>query len=220
MEEFLDSAKDLKNELYKQLSRVGKCLSSDKRLEILNLLSQGPKTVEKMAQCTDMSIANVSRHLQILHEAKLVRFTKKGTYAIYSLSDSAVVDFLSSLWRICEKQLPDIARLKGNFIDHLDEVQTLSMDEVAKRLDNGSIFLLDLRPKEEYEAGHISGAISVPMENLDGFIEGMPRSSEVIAYCRGPLCVYSALAVQKLQAEGITAYRMDEGLNEWQDHFA
>jgi rhodanese-related sulfurtransferase len=219
MDNLLDSAKDFKTELYKQLARIGKSLSSDKRLELLNLLSQGPKTVEKMAQCTDMSIANVSRHLQILHEAKLVKFTKKGTYVIYTLADPAIVDFMSSLWRICEQQLPDVSRLKDDFLEHLDDVQTLSIEEVADKLNSESIILLDLRPKEEYEAGHIEGAISVPMENLDAFMEEMPQQAEVIAYCRGPLCVYSALAAQKLQTEGFTAYRMEEGLNEWQGHF-
>ncbi|MFF2089369.1 ArsR/SmtB family transcription factor [Paenibacillus sp. NPDC058174] len=220
MDDILESARLFKDELYKQLSRIGKCLSSDKRLEILNLLIQGPKTVEKLAQFTDMNVANVSRHLQILNDAKLVKFTKKGTYVIYSLADPSIVEFLSSLWKISEKQLPDISRLKEDFFDNMDEIQTLSMDDVVEKLNSSSIMLLDLRPTEEYEAGHIAGAISVPLEDLDAFIKNLPQTSEIIAYCRGPLCVYSAIAAEKLQTEGFTAYRMEEGFNEWQDHFA
>lgn len=216
----LDSANTLKDELYRQLSRIGKCLSSDKRLEILTLLSQGSKTVEKLTSSSGMNFANVSRHLQVLLDANLVRFTKKGTHVIYSLADPAIVDLLASLWRISEKQLSDIARLKDDFMNNLDNIQTLTMDEVMEKINTESILLLDMRPKEEFEISHIEGAISVPMEELEHFMRELPRDSEIIAYCRGPLCVYSAIAVQKLQAEGFRAYRMDEGINEWQEHFA
>ncbi|MEI7024140.1 ArsR/SmtB family transcription factor [Paenibacillus sp. y28] len=219
MEDLMNSAKNFKEELYKQLSRIGKCLSSDKRLEILNVLSQGSKTVEKLAACTDMNTANVSRHLQILLDARLVNFTKYKTYVIYSLADPAIVDFLSSLWHISQKQLPDIGKLKDDFLNHMDDVQTLTMDKVMEKINTEAIILLDLRPKEEYEAGHIAGAISVPMENLEDCISEFPQSAEIIVYCRGPLCVYSALAAQKLQSAGFVAYRMDEGLNEWQRYF-
>lgn len=219
MEELLNSAKLFKEDLYKQLARIGKCLSSDKRLEILNLLSNGSRTVEKIAASTDMNVANVSRHLQVLLDAKLVKFTKKGTFVIYSLADPEIINFMSSLWRISEKQIPDISRMKDDFINNLDDIQTLTMDEVRERIKNDSIILVDLRPKEEYEMDHIAGAISMPMEELEVFIRDIPKNTEIIAYCRGPLCVYSALAAQKLQSEGFTAYRMEEGLNEWQEHF-
>ena len=216
----MDSANLLKDELYRQLSRIGKCLSSDKRLEILTLLSQGSKTVDKLATSSGMNFANVSRHLQILLEAKLVKFTKRGTHVIYSLASPDIVDLLTSLWRISEKQLPDIAKLKDDFMNNLDSIQTLTMDQVMEKLSTESILLLDLRPKEEFEIGHIRGAISVPMEELELFIRELPQDAEIIAYCRGPLCAYSAIAVQKLQAEGYRAYRMDEGVIEWQEHFA
>ncbi|WP_025683157.1 ArsR/SmtB family transcription factor [Paenibacillus maysiensis] len=219
MEELLNSAKLFKEDLYKQLARIGKCLSSDKRLEIMNVLSQGSKTVENLATCTDMNVANVSRHLQILLDAKLVKFTKKGTYVIYSLADPEIIDFLASLWRISEKQLPDIGRMKDDFANNLDDIQTLTMDEVMQKLNADSILLVDLRPKEEFDMGHIAGAISIPMEELEASLRELPKGAEIIAYCRGPLCAYSALAAQKLQEEGFTAYRIEEGLNEWQKHF-
>lgn len=219
MEDKLDTAKVLKEELYRQLARIGKSLSSDKRLEILNVLAQSPKTVEKLAQFTGMNIANVSRHLQILLDAKLVKFTKKGTYAIYSVADPEVIDFMSSLWRISEKQLPDISKLKDDFINNLDGIQTLNMDEVMEKANNESIILVDLRSKEEFETGHIPGAISMPMNKLDTMMLELPKNAEVIAYCQGPVCAYSALAVEKLQQEGFKAYRLDAGINEWQSHF-
>lgn len=219
MEDKLDTAKVLKEELYRQLARIGKSLSSDKRLEILNVLAQSPKTVEKLAQFTGMNIANVSRHLQILLDAKLVKFTKKGTYAIYSIADPEIIDFMSSLWRISEKQLPDISKLKDDFINNLHDIQTLSMDEVTEKVDNESIILVDLRSKEEFETGHIPGAISMPMDKLDTMIRELPKNAEVIAYCQGPVCAYSAIAVEKLQQAGFKAFRMDAGINEWQRHF-
>lgn len=109
--------------------------------------------------------------------------------------------------------------MKQDFLDNLDHVQTLTMDEVQEKLSSKSIILLDLRPVEEFDSGHISGAISAPLEDLESFIQELPRNTEIVAYCRGPLCVYSALAVQKLHAKGYIAYRMEEGLNEWQQHF-
>ncbi|MFD0961126.1 ArsR/SmtB family transcription factor [Paenibacillus chungangensis] len=220
IDNMLDSANILKEELYRQVSRIGKCLSSDKRLEILTLLSQGSKTVEKLAASSGMHFANVSRHLQVLLDARLVKFTKKGTHVIYSLADPAIVDLLASLWRISEKQLPDIAKLKNDFLHNLDHIQTLTMDEVMEKLNTESILLLDVRPKEEFEISHIEGAISVPIEELEHYMHELPKEAEIIAYCRGPLCVYAAIAAQKLQSKGFTAYRMDEGLNEWQEHFA
>lgn len=215
----LDSASIFKEELYRQLSRIGKCLSSDKRLEILTLLSQGSKTVDKLTTSSGMNFANVSRHLQILLDARLVKFTKKGTNVIYSLADPAIVDLLTSLWRISEKQLPDIAKLKNDFLHDMDHIQTLTMDEVMEKLNTESILLLDVRPREEFEMSHIEGAISVPMEELEHYMRNLPKDAEMVAYCRGPLCVHSAIAAKKLQAEGFRAYRMDEGLHEWQVHF-
>src|SRR5690606_20709109 len=128
-----------KEHLYRQFARIGKCLSSDKRLELLHLLSQGPKSVEKLAQATGMSMANVSRHLQILLYANMVKFNKKGTYVIYTLANSEIEDFLNSLWRISETQLADVARIKNEFMNQCGDLQTLSMDEVLTKLSQGSI---------------------------------------------------------------------------------
>ncbi|MEW4153735.1 metalloregulator ArsR/SmtB family transcription factor [Bacillus thuringiensis] len=218
MEELISSSKDFKDELYKQLSRIGKCLSSDKRLEILNLLAQGPKTVEKLTQDTGMNVANVSRHLQVLNDARLVKFTKKGTYAIYSLSDPSIVEFLFSLWQLAENQLSDITRIKEDFFGEIEGLKTLTMDQVHEKMNRGDVVLLDLRPTEEYNAGHIEGAVSVPMEELDLYLQQLPRDKEVVAYCRGQFCAFSAIATQKMKEQGFRAYRMAENIHEWQKY--
>lgn len=218
MEDLISSAQDYKNELFRQLSRIGKSLSSDKRLEILNLLSESPKTVETLAKNTGMSVANVSRHLQVLNDSKLVTFTKKGTYAFYSLADPEVAEFLYSLWRIGESRLSDIAQMEDEFYGEMEGLYTLTMDEVYEKLEKEKVILLDLRPSEEYQAGHIDGAVSVPMEQLDSYLQGLPKDKEVIAYCRGKYCAYSAIAAKKMKSEGYTAYHMAENVYEWQKY--
>ncbi|WP_261303130.1 ArsR/SmtB family transcription factor [Paenibacillus andongensis] len=213
--EAIHSAKEFKNELFQQLARVGKCLSSDKRLEILSLLAQGPKSVEKLAQVTEMSVANVSRHLQVLLDARLVKFSKKGTYVIYSLADPSIAAFLFAMWRIGESQLADVARIKQEFLHHYEDVRTLSLEEAKEKIEAGAIILLDVRPRDEYEAGHLAGAISVPMEELEPYLRNLPGLVEVAVYCRGPYCICSTQAVAKLQQEGIMAYRLEGGEYEW-----
>ena len=215
--ESVASARAFKDRLYQQYARVGKCLSSDKRLELLSLLSNSPKSVETLAKLTEMNVANVSRHLQVLLDARLVKYNKKGTYVIYSLANAAITDFLMSLWRVCESQLTDISQIKQDFLQNFEAIHTLSKDELLNKMEVGSIILLDVRPKDEFEAGHIAGAISVPMEELDIYLQTLPRNVEVAAYCRGPHCIYSVQAVEKIQREGIKAYRLEEGVHEWRD---
>ncbi|MFF2016179.1 ArsR/SmtB family transcription factor [Paenibacillus sp. NPDC058177] len=209
------SARAFKDELYGQFARIGKCLSSDKRLELLHLLSQGPKSVEKLAKGTEMSVANVSRHLQVLLDARLVKFSKQGTYVIYTLANPEILGFLNSLWRLSESQLAEITRIKSNFMNNFEEIQTLSLNEVLNKVEDGSIILLDVRPAEEFEAGHIPGAVSVPMEELDTYLQGLPKDTRIAAYCRGPYCIFSTQAVEKMQQEGFTAFRIEEGVYEW-----
>ncbi|MDQ0891569.1 rhodanese-related sulfurtransferase/predicted transcriptional regulator [Paenibacillus sp. V4I9] len=209
------SAKEFKSELFQQLARVGKCLSSDKRLEVLSLLAQGPKSVEKLAQVTEMSVANVSRHLQVLLDARLVKFSKKGTYVIYSLADPSIGAFLFALWSIGESQLADVTRIKQEFLHEYKDIRTLSLEEARTKMEAGAIILLDVRPRDEYEAGHLAGAISIPMEELEPYLQNLPRPVEVVVYCRGPYCISSTQAVAKLQREGITAYKLEGGEHEW-----
>jgi len=212
--------REFKDGLYRQFARIGKCLSSDKRLELMHLLSQGPKTVEKMADITGMSVANVSRHLQILLEANMVKYSKKGTYVIYSLTNIEVERFINALWKVSETQLGDISRLKNEFISQSDDLQILSLEEVISKMDNGTIILLDVRPTDEFEAGHIPGALSVPLEDLNSFMQKLPKGAQIAAYCRGPYCIFSAEAVAQLRLEGFTAFRMEEGVYEWREQYS
>lgn len=200
--------------LFLQYARIGKCLSSERRLEILSLLSNGPKSVEMIAQQTGMSVANVSRHLQILLEANLVKFSKQKNYVIYSLATPAVADFLKSLWKVCENQLSDVPRLKEDMLKQYS-VKSISKEELSERMKAGTIVVLDVRPKEEYEFEHIDGAISVPLEELDQYLLDLPRDTEIAAYCRGPYCVYTSQAVETMQKKGFKAYRIEEGVQEW-----
>ncbi|MGM1019833.1 MAG: ArsR/SmtB family transcription factor [Bacillota bacterium] len=209
------SEPSIKERLYQQYARIGKSLSSDKRLELMDLLTNGPKSVESLAQQTGMSVANVSRHLQILLDSRLVKFRKEGTYAIYSLEDPVVNEFLIVLWKLCENRLSEIPRIKEDLLHQYKGIQTISKEELLKRMVANTIIVLDLRPKDEYEAGHIEGAISVPMEELDAYLQTLPQHVELAAYCRGPYCVNTTEAVERIQQKGFTAYRIDEGVQEW-----
>jgi rhodanese-related sulfurtransferase/DNA-binding transcriptional ArsR family regulator len=203
------------DQLYQEFARVGKSISSPKRLELLHLLSQGPKSVELLSKSTDMSVANVSQHLQTLHEARLVRFTKKGTFVIYDIADSAVADFMLSLHSLCEKQLVEIQRIKSEIIHYHESVEPVSLQILKERMEKGDVILLDVRPKEEYETDHIPGAISIPMEELEQHIFKLPLGVDIIAYCRGPYCFMSAQAVEVLRNKGLRASHLEEGIHEW-----
>lgn len=204
-----------KEQLFLQYARIGKCLSSERRLEILNLLANGPKAVETLAHLSGMNVANVSRHLQILLDANLVRFSKKGTYVIYCLANPMVAEFLVSLWKLSENQLSDVSRIKQDIEQHYNTVHTISKQEVLERMNKGNFVVLDVRPRDEYETEHIEGALSVPMEELDAYLETVPDNTEMATYCRGPYCVFTTQAVEKIQKRGFKAYRIEESVLEW-----
>lgn len=211
-------AKLHKEQLFLQYARIGKCLSSERRLEILNLLANGPKAVETLAHQSGMNVANVSRHLQILLDANLVRFSKKGTYVIYCLASPMVAEFLVSLWKLSENQLSDVSRIKQNIEQYYNNVHTISKQEVLERMNKGDLVVLDVRPRDEYESEHIDGAISVPMEELDSFLDTVPDNTEMATYCRGPYCVFTTQAVEKIQKRGFKAYRIEESVLEWRSN--
>ncbi|MEF3302137.1 ArsR/SmtB family transcription factor [Paenibacillus sp. GYB003] len=204
-----------KDRLYEQFARIGKSLSSPKRLELLDVLAQGPKSVDALARGTGMSLANVSQHLQTLLEARLVRFTKKGTYAIYELADPSVAEFMLCLHRLGEKQLADIQTIKSELLRHYADMEPISLEALKARMEKGDVLLLDVRPREEYEAGHIPGAVSVPIEELKRHLSSLPADKEIVAYCRGPYCLMSAMAVDMLHKAGHAAFRLEEGVYEW-----
>jgi rhodanese-related sulfurtransferase len=207
--------RNLKDLLYEEFARIGKSLSSPKRLEILDLLSQGPKSVDTLAKATDMSVANVSQHLKTLFNSRLVKFKKDGNYVIYELADEIISDFLSSLHALSEKQLVQVQQIKEEFLNDQLGIEGITLSELKDRMDKGEVLLLDVRPTEEYEKAHIPGAVSIPIEELEEKLSSLPANCDVIAYCRGPYCLMSAEAVEILKAKGINAFRLEEGVKEW-----
>src|SRR5699024_9831854 len=173
----------LKNILYGEFARIGKSLSSPKRLEILDLLSQGPKSVEALSKATTMSVANVSQHLQTLLNANLVKFEKKGNFVIYELADEIIAEFLLSFHRLSERQYAQVQQIKQEFMNDKLGMDGISLAELNERMEKGEVLLLDVRPKEEYETAHIPGAVSVPMEDLRDKLSTLPTNCDVVAYC-------------------------------------
>ncbi|WP_404328187.1 ArsR/SmtB family transcription factor [Mesobacillus maritimus] len=213
----MSDIRTLKDSLYQEFARIGKCLSSPKRLELLDLLSQSPKSVEGLAKNSGMTVANVSKHLQTLHNARLVNFRKQGNYVIYELADQAVLDFIASLKGLSEKQLVQVQYLKNEYLNPHFELQGLSLPELKCRMENGEVLLLDVRPKEEYEVAHIPGALSVPIEELEEKLASLPTNLDVVAYCRGPYCLMSVEAVELLKTRGITAFRLEKSVQDWKE---
>lgn len=211
----MENERTLKDRLYEEFARIGKSLSSPKRLEILDLLSQSPKTVEGLAKSTGMTVANVSQHLQTLHHARLVNYQKQGNYVIYKLADSVVSDFMETFHHISEKQLLQVQQIKKEFLNSHFEMEGLSLSELKKRMDNGEVTLLDVRPKEEYEEAHIPGAVSIPVKELQDKLTSLPLNIDVVAYCRGSYCLMSVKAVQLLKQNGIHAYRLEKSVQDW-----
>jgi rhodanese-related sulfurtransferase/DNA-binding transcriptional ArsR family regulator len=207
--------RNLKDLLYQEFARIGKSLSSPRRLEILDVLTQGPKTVEALAKSTNMSIANVSQHLKTLFNSRMVNYKKEGNYVIYELADEIIADFLTSLHALSEKQLVQVQQIKQEFLNDKLGMEGVTLSELKERMEKGEVLLLDVRPPEEYEKAHIPGAISIPIEELENKLSSLPPNCEVVAYCRGPYCLMSAEAVEILRSNGIHAFRLEEGVRDW-----
>lgn len=210
-----NNSRNFKDALYLQFSRIGKSISSPKRLELLDLLLQSPKTVETLADYSKMSMANVSQHLQVLHEARMVRSQKQGTYVIYRLASEEVMMFILAMRQLSEKQLPDVQMLKDQFLTSPNQLEPIPLPEILRRVKEKSAILVDVRPLQEFEAGHIPGAISIPHDELEKHLHSLPRDKEIVAYCRGPYCLYGIETAEFLQQHGFTASRIEEGFLEW-----
>lgn len=204
-----------KNELFEQFARVGKALSSGRRLELLELLSQGERTVEDLAVETDMSIANASQHLQVLRGAQLVEARRDGLYSYHRLSNENVLQLCLSLRAVGESQLAEISRVVDRFLENRGELQPITSEELIQRLKSGGVVVLDVRPEQEYSYGHIRGARSIPVQELETRLRELPKSRTIVAYCRGPYCVFADEAVRLLQTNGYKAVRLQVGFPEW-----
>jgi rhodanese-related sulfurtransferase len=209
------SHRAFKDALYEQFARVGHAVSSPKRLELLDLLSQGEKTVEQLAEQIDTPVKNTSAHLRVLRQARLVETRRDGAYVYYRLPDDAVFRFLRDLQALGRSRLAEVERVAQLYLDGRDELEPITLQELRRRMRGGDVTVIDVRPEEEYRAAHIPGALSVPVAQLKRRLSEIPKRREVVAYCRGPYCVYSVEAVAILRKQGYRARRADEGLPDW-----
>lgn len=204
-----------KDNLFEQFARIGKALASGKRLELLELLAQRERTVEELARLTDMSVANASQHLQVLRNVRLVEATKDGLYARYRLADQRVFGLWQALRNLGEERIAEIDRMVHSFLGDRRTLKAVTTDELRQRLKDGSVVILDVRPEEEYGAGHIPGARSIPLAELKVRLRELPKSREIVAYCRGPYCVLADEAVALLRSRGMKAFRFEQGFPDW-----
>jgi len=210
-----DAHRAFKDRLYGQLARLGKALSSPHRLEILELLAQGERTVDSLATELGLSLANTSQHLQALRQAALVDSRKDGLFVHYRLADPDVFELSKVIRLVAERRLADFERLVREYFGDRSDAQPVAMDELLERVRSRDVVVLDTRPAAEYLAGHIAGAISVPVDELHQRLKKLTRGKEYVAYCRGPYCVYADRAVEILRANGRRARRLVEGYPEW-----
>lgn len=204
-----------KDRLYEQFARIGKAFASPRRLEIIDLLAQGERTVEGLAEQLDSSIANTSQHLQTLKAAHLVEVRRDGLYGYYRLAEDGVFGVWKAIRGLGEARLAEVDRLVESYLHDRGQLESIGISELVGRLRDESVTLLDVRPEAEYQAGHIAGAVSVPVEELENYLEQLREDTEVIAYCRGPYCLFSDEAVALLARHGFPARRLREGLPEW-----
>lgn len=205
----------VKDQVYSHFARIGRALASPRRLEILDLLAQGEKTVEQVAEQARLGLKNASAQLRELRAARLVESRREPPYVFYRLADEDVHRLLRDLQTLGRNRLAEIDQVSRLYLDDRDEMEPVDRGELSRRIASGEVTALDVRPEDEFEAGHIPGALSIPMRELARRLSEVPRDREVVAYCRGPYCVYALEAVQLLRARGYRARRMQGGLPEW-----
>jgi rhodanese-related sulfurtransferase/DNA-binding transcriptional ArsR family regulator len=204
-----------KDRLYGQFARVGKALASPHRLELLELLAQGERTVDDLAHEVGMSMANASQHLQALRDAGLVESRKQGLFVRYRVADDSVVELSTAIRTVAERRLADLERVVRDHFGDRSDPEPVAMKELLARARSGKVVILDTRPAGEFAAGHIAGALSVPVDDLKRKLAELPKTKEFVAYCRGPYCVYADRAVEMLRESGRRARRLDGGFPEW-----
>lgn len=205
-----------KTAIYEQFARIGKAISNPSRLELLDLLCQGPRTVETLAKEAGLGLANTSQHLKALREARLVSAEKDGLFVTYRLADEQVCQFYQSLRSLAETHLTEIREITREFLGSRQGLQPVDREQLLTKVRDGGVTVLDVRPPEEFQAGHLPGALSIPLKELERRLSELPRDREVVAYCRGPYCVLAVEAVDMLRAQGFTAFRLEDGVRDWQ----
>ena len=202
-----------KDATYGQFARIGKAVSHPKRLEILDVLCQCPRTVEALAREAGLGIASASQHLKVLREARLLDAEKKGLFVTYRLADAAVCAFFRTMRSLAESRLAEVEQITRRFLDGREGMEPVEARELLKRVRGGRVTVLDVRPVEEYNAGHIAGAVSIPLKELQRRLAEVPKGRPIVAYCRGPYCVLAVHAVEILRKHGFAAARLADALN-------
>lgn len=203
----------IKDGLYEQFSRIGKAVANPKRIELLDLLCQGEQRVEVLASAAAMGVTNTSAHLKVLREARLVTTRRDGTRVFYRLADEEVCSFFLALRNLASQRFAEVELVMRNYFEERDQLEPIGRSELLAREED--LIVLDVRPGEEYAAGHIPGALSVPLRELRGKLSSLPQEVEIVAYCRGPYCVLAPQALELLHAHGLRARRLEDGLPEW-----
>lgn len=204
-----------KDALYEQFARVGKAVAHPKRIELLELLAQGERSVESLAAATGMAVANTSAQLQVLRGARLVESRKDGTRVLYRAASDDVPRFVVALREVARARLAEVNDVVRDYFDARDHLEPVSQSELLERVRRNQVALIDVRPADEYAQGHIPGAVSVPLGELDRHMRSLRKRTEVVAYCRGPYCVLAPEAVARLRARGFRARRLADGMPEW-----
>jgi rhodanese-related sulfurtransferase/DNA-binding HxlR family transcriptional regulator len=202
-----------KDTLFEAIALMGKAFASPVRLELLDLLAQAPRTVEELARASGQSTANASQHLQALHAAGMVSRTREGTRVRYAIAGEEALRPWLALRDASLAQLAEVERAARDYLG--EDVEAIDREELRERLDRGDVLVLDVRPAEEYDAGHIDGARSIPLDDLERRLAELPDDREIVAYCRGPFCAYAHEAVRRLKAAGWQARRLEDGWPEW-----
>jgi rhodanese-related sulfurtransferase len=205
-----------KTAIYEQFARIGKATSNSSRLELLDLLCQAPRTVEVLAKEANLGVANTSQHLKVLRAARLIEAEKVGLFVTYRLADEAVCEFFRSLRVLAETRLTEVREITRTFLQGREGMEPIDRKALLARVRSGDVTVLDVRPGEEYKAGHIPGALSIPLKELERRLSDLPRDRDVVAYCRGPYCVLAVQAVEILRLRGFSAFRLEEGVQDWQ----
>jgi rhodanese-related sulfurtransferase len=204
-----------KDTLYEQFARIGKAVANPKRIELLDLLAQGERSVEDLARGAAMGMTNASNHLQVLRQARLVETRKDGTRVLYRLGNDAVLRFSVALRDLARMRLAEVGEVVRDYFLARDALEPVTRDQLLTLVEHGDVVVLDVRPRDEYDQGHIPGAVSVPLAELEARLRTLRKWIEVIAYCRGPYCVLAPQAVELLRGRGFRARRLEDGMPEW-----
>jgi rhodanese-related sulfurtransferase/DNA-binding transcriptional ArsR family regulator len=210
-----DMSSNPKRAIYAAFAAVAKAMGHEHRLELLELVAQGERTVERLAECTGLSVANVSQHLQHLRRAGLVVSRRQAKFVFYGLADETILKLLASLRGVAERNMSEVDRILRTYFQERDALEPISRSELLKRIKSRSVVVLDVRPEDEFALGHIHGARNVPVNQLKRELPKLDVGKEIVAYCRGPYCVMSFEAVAELRRRGLNARRLEDGFPEW-----